>query len=230
MARAVAARGGTRSRILRTAGRLFAERGYRGTSIDELGAAAGISGPGLYKHFPNKEALLGELLVGVSERLLAGGKARLAEASGDGDALARLVDFHLAFALGEPELILVQDRDWGQLCETDRRSVRRLQRAYVEIWTSVLQGLRPDLDHEHARACVQAVFGLMNSTPHSVGNLPRSQMSQLLRTLALAALLDGGREPGPATVPATGPAGRATAGPGSASQRGPWSEAGEGNG
>lgn len=192
MARAVAARGGTRSRILRTAGRLFAERGYRGTSIDELGAAAGISGPGLYKHFPNKEALLGELLVGVSERLLDGGRARLAEASGDGDALERLVDFHLTFALGEPELIVVQDRDWGQLCEADRRSVRRLQRAYVELWTSVLQRLRRDLDHEHARACVQAVFGLMNSTPHSVGGLPRPQLRRLLRTLALAALLDGG--------------------------------------
>jgi AcrR family transcriptional regulator len=195
MARPVPARGGTRARILRTAGRLFAERGYHGTSIDELGAAAGISGPGLYKHFPNKEALLGELLVGCSGRLLDGGRECLARSSGDQQALGGLVDAHLAFALGEPELIVVQDRDWTHLADVDRRAVRRLQRAYVELWTAVLQRLRPDLDHEHARACVQAVFGLMNSTPHSVGTLPRAEMSRLLRALALTALLDGGRSP-----------------------------------
>lgn len=200
MARPAAERGATRERILSTAGRLFAERGYHGATIDELGAAAGISGPGLYKHFPNKEALLGELLVGCSRRLLDGGRARLAQGhgarqgdgddgDGDGATLRRLVDFHLAFALSEPELIVVQDRDWGRLCESDRRSVRRLQRAYVELWTSVLQRLRPDLDHEHARACVQAVFGLMNSTPHTVGNLPGAQLEPLLRNLALSALL-----------------------------------------
>jgi AcrR family transcriptional regulator len=191
MARPAAVPGATRARILRSAGRLFAERGYHGASIDELGAAAGISGPGLYKHFPNKEALLGELLVGCSERLLAGGRARSAEAGDDVGALARLIDFHLAFALREPELIVVQDRDWGCLADADRRAVRRLQRAYVQLWASTLLRLRPGLDGEQARACVQAVFGLLNSTPHSVGDLPAARIRPLLRALALAALLDG---------------------------------------
>ena len=43
--------------------------------IDEIGAAVGISGPGLYRHFPGKDAMLAEMLVGISERLLAGGNA-----------------------------------------------------------------------------------------------------------------------------------------------------------
>jgi len=101
------------------------------------------------------------------------------------------VEFHVAFALDEPELIVVQDRDWAQLSQTHRSAVRRLQRAYVETWQAVLARLRPDLDREHARATVQAVFGLMNSTPHSVGGLSRPQMGRLLRDLALAALLGG---------------------------------------
>jgi AcrR family transcriptional regulator len=191
MARPVAARGSTRARILRTAGRLFAERGYHGTSIAELGAAAGISGPGLYKHFPNKDAVLGELLVGCSRRLLDGAASLVGSGADDAAVLRGLVGFHVAFALDEPELIVVQDRDWGQLPEADRRAVRRLQRAYVDAWTSVLGRLRPELDRERARACVQAVFGLMNSTPHSVGGLSRSQMAALLRDLALTALLAG---------------------------------------
>ncbi len=185
------ARAGTRERILATAGRLFAERGYHATSIDELGAAAGISGPGLYKHFPNKEALLGELLVGCSRRLLAGGRER-AEADREPMAtLSSLVEFHVEFALGEPELIVIQDQEWAHLPDSDRGGVRRLQREYVDLWAAVLAQLRPDLDREHARATVQAVFGLMNSTPHSVGSLPRGDMAGLLHTLALAALLGG---------------------------------------
>jgi len=50
----------TRERIVTEAIRLFAERGFRGTTVGEIEAAAGLvprSG-GLYKHFPSKEALL----------------------------------------------------------------------------------------------------------------------------------------------------------------------------
>lgn len=68
-----------REQILREAARLFAERGFHGVGVDEIGAAVGISGPGLYRHFPGKDAMLAELLVGISERLLAGGRLRVTE-------------------------------------------------------------------------------------------------------------------------------------------------------
>lgn len=50
----------TRERILTVARRLFAERGYKGTSVGDIEAAAGLAprAGGLYKHFPSKEALL----------------------------------------------------------------------------------------------------------------------------------------------------------------------------
>ncbi len=70
---------------LREAARLFAERGFHGVGVDEIGAAVGISGPGLYRHFPGKDAMLAELLVGISERLLEGGRLRVAEDEARGD-------------------------------------------------------------------------------------------------------------------------------------------------
>lgn len=100
-----------RRQLLDAGARLIADRGFLGMRLDDLGAAVGISGPAVYRHFPNKEALLVELLVGVSRRLFEGGEAVVADAASPGGALAGLVDFHLDFALGEPELIRIQDRD-----------------------------------------------------------------------------------------------------------------------
>ena len=64
-----------REQILTTAAELFAARGFHGVSVSELGAACGITGPALYKHFPSKDAVLAEMLVSISEQLLAVGRA-----------------------------------------------------------------------------------------------------------------------------------------------------------
>jgi len=179
-----------REQILATAATLFARHGYHGVSIAELGAAVGISGPALYRHFPGKEALLAELLVDISERLLAGGRERTEPEGGavpePREVLAALVDFQLAFALREPELIVVQDRDLDNLGENDRRRVRRLQRTYVEIWVDTLCRLRPGLDRERARSAAHAGFGLLNSTPHSGSHSAPDEVAPLLRAMALA--------------------------------------------
>ncbi len=178
----------TRDVVLREAARLFAERGFRGTSVADLGEACGISGPALYKHFPNKQAVLARLLVDISQQLVDGGRA-VVDAGGDPHAvLAALVDFHTDFALAEPDVIRVQDRDLEQLAEHDRRSVRTLQRRYVELWVDVLARLDSAADRPELRLRAHATFGLLNSTPHSARTLPRGRVEGLLREMALAAL------------------------------------------
>ncbi|WP_459548089.1 SACE_7040 family transcriptional regulator [Nocardia sp. X0981] len=176
-----------RDQLLAAGARLIAERGYLGMRLDDLGAAVGISGPAVYRHFPNKEALLVELLVGVSRRLFEGGTAVAAGAQDSRQALAALVEFHLDFALGEPELIRVQDRDLDNVPLPARREIRRTQRRYVEIWVGVLRELNTGLAEETARVQAHAVFGLLNSTPHSAGPVPGRTRS-VLRAMAWAAL------------------------------------------
>jgi AcrR family transcriptional regulator len=190
MAERSAAEAPRRDVLLERAGHLFAARGFRGVSVHEIGAAAGISGPGIYRHFASKEALLGAVLVAVSERLLAGGRLRRDAAASPAAALAALVEFHTDFALDHPELITVQDREFAHLTADDRNRVRRLQRAYVEIWVGALAASSPALPADAARAAVHATFGLLNSTPHSASRaaLDRAQMAGLLRRLALGAL------------------------------------------
>ena len=77
-----------RDEILSTAAELFAARGFHGVSVADIGAACGISGPALYKHFASKDAVLAEMLVSISERLLEVGRERSEAAP---DARAALV-------------------------------------------------------------------------------------------------------------------------------------------
>lgn len=176
-----------RQQLLDTAAELFAARGFHGVSVADLGAACGISGPALYKHFPSKEALLAEMLVAISEQLLAEGQARVATASSAADALASLVDWHVDFALRHRALIVVQDRDWSSLPAESREQVRALQLSYVDVWAAQLRLLRPGLEIAAARAMAHAAFGLINSTPHS-GRLPDEEMREVLTHMALRAL------------------------------------------
>jgi hypothetical protein len=103
--------------------------------------------------------------------------------------LAALVEFQAAFALREPELIVVQDRDLANLPPAARRRVRLLQRTYVEIWVDTLRRVHPGLTAEQARVAAHGAFGLLNSTPHTGRS---ADTAALLQRMALAALTDLG--------------------------------------
>jgi AcrR family transcriptional regulator len=177
-----------REQILQAAAQLFAERGSRAVGVDDVGAAVGVTGPAIYRHFASKDAMLAEMLLRISERLLAGGSERAAEAGTDAEEQLRaLIAFQVDFALDNPALITVQDRDLGTLADADAAQVRRLQRRYVEVWVDVLARLHPGADAAACRARAHAVFGLINSTPHSAGRLSRPAMAALLGDMAWAA-------------------------------------------
>ena len=183
-----------RSKLLAAAERLIAERGYLAVRLDDIGAAAGVSGPAIYRHFPNKEALLAELLIGTSTRLLAGAHAVVSKAADVDAAFDGLVDFHLNFALTEPDLIRIQDRDLAHLPDRAKRQVRKAQRQYVEIWVDLL-AQRNGLAEADARIMAHAAFGLLNSTPYSLKALgakdaDASRSREVLRAMTVAALSD----------------------------------------
>ena len=185
-----------RLQLLAAAERLFAERGFLAVRLEDIGAAAGVSGPAIYRHFPNKESLLVELLVGVSTRLLDGARGVRSRQTDAAAALNGLIDFHLDFALGEPDLIRIQDRDLAYLPATAERQVRRAQRQYVEVWVGVLRELEPGLAETDARLMAHAAFGLLNSTPHSLkpadGKAARAARSRaVMREMTVAALTVG---------------------------------------
>jgi AcrR family transcriptional regulator len=174
-----------RDELLQIAARLFAARGFANVTVDDIGAAAGVSGPALYHHFAGKEALLGEMLVGVSRRLLDGGRA-LADPM-TATTLDDLVRFHCRFAVQDPELITIHFRDLIHALPADQQTVRRSQARYASLWVDAVQVRQPKVDRRSATAAVHAAFGLMNSTPFSA-RLPTERMEALLVRMATASL------------------------------------------
>jgi AcrR family transcriptional regulator len=169
---------------------MYAVSGFHGVSVDDLGAELGISGPAIYRYFAGKEAILAEMLVDISRRLLDGASARVADHATAPAQLSALIEFHADFAMSEPELIAVQFRDLGSAPQRERRQVRQLQRSYVGIWVEVLMAAYPGVAEQRARSTAQAVFGLLNSTPHS-GRMGEPELGELLRRMAAAALAAG---------------------------------------
>ena len=169
--------------MLDAAAALFAEKGYNGVSIEELGAAAGVSGPAVYRHFSGKSAVLSALLIGVSKDLLEGGIAVVSESDTAEAALSGLIEFQVDFALRQPNVIRVQDRDLASLPEEDERTVRQLQRQYVEVWVDAISALHPKSDLPLLRHRAQAVFGLINSTSHTLTSKTTARETVRLRGL-----------------------------------------------
>src|SRR5882757_5639613 len=82
-----------REQILAAAAELFAHSGFHGVGIDDIGAAVGISGPALYRHFRSKDAMLGEMLTSISEFLLRGGQQTMDTVPDAAAALPELIRF-----------------------------------------------------------------------------------------------------------------------------------------
>jgi hypothetical protein len=103
--------------------------------------------------------------------------------------LDSLVDFHVAFALENPAVIALHLHELDRMPEEPRRTIRRLQRLYVEVWVQTVLAVRSDVTDEEARVLAHAAFGLMNSTPFSGGEVDRGRRAALLRAATLSAIL-----------------------------------------
>ena len=181
-----AAKARRRRELLEAAARLFAARGFEGVRLEDIGAACGISGPAIYRHFSGKAAVLVEILDSASRDLLAGTEAVVAGHEPGVEVLRALVEFHADFALAHRDVIRIQDRDISALSAKERAAVATTQRAYIDVWAAQLRVLHPQEDEPACVFRAQAVLGLLNSTPHSVRRTAADRDARRATLIAMA--------------------------------------------
>ena len=178
-----------REQLLEAAATLFADRGFHAVGIDDIGAAAGISGPGVYRHFRSKGALLESLCDRAMTRMLEGARGIPAAHGDPHAALEALVELHVAFAVQERALIGVWVREMRALSDDVRRSLRRRMREYEQPWNEVLGSLRDDLEPGEVAVVTSSTLAMLNGTAFTAPTVEADRLAQLLRRMALAALL-----------------------------------------
>jgi AcrR family transcriptional regulator len=180
-----------REAILHAALELFRQRGFHSVGIDEIGTAAGISGPGVYRHFASKGSLLVALFDSITERMLVAADEIRKTDCPPAELLDRLVTFHVATAVEERALLAVWIQDWRSLPRSDQQRIRRRQMEYVTVWVAALVRLRPELGPAEAEATVHAALGAINSVAFHDTGLPSARLEALLGEVARSVLRSG---------------------------------------
>lgn len=181
-----------REALLAAAVPLFAARGYQAVSVEDIGAALGLSRLSVYRHFPGKADLLVAALHRGSEAKWAALARDLARSSTAREALPRLLRTYAESALtdrGTGALLLVSELP--HLPSADQEMLHRSQVDYVTEWEALLLSCRPDLTRPEARVTVHAVLTLLNLLPRLPLFSHRADPAAVLVELGLALLGTG---------------------------------------
>ncbi|MFE5022653.1 TetR/AcrR family transcriptional regulator [Streptomyces sp. NPDC056656] len=187
------------------------ERGFQSVSTDDIGEAAGVTGPSIYKHFPTKTDLLVAAVMRGGEQRRAGTAQALAKPGTPRRTLDRLLRSYIEFALSQNHLIGLLIGELDQLPEKERKAARQNQREYLALWVRLLDEVRPGLDTAEARIVVTAVLTVIDNAARTGSTGDRTDLADRLAELGTALLLGEnppawirGRQAAPGVPPGAG--------------------------
>lgn len=180
-----------REQLLSSAAELFHQRGFHAVSMEDIGAAAGIAGPSVYKHFPSKSGLFCAIARRVAGRLALDAERALRRSANETEALQRLTESYVRVLTGSPELLVSLSVPGANIPEQDRADLIRAQRDYVARWVDLLMAARPGLPGREATITVHAALTIANDFTRTRRLAARPRLAAELVALMTAVL----REP-----------------------------------
>lgn len=180
-----------RDLILDAALALFHERGYEATGIDDIGEAAHVTGPAVYRHFRSKQDILETLLRDRGVSALSEVQA-IAEGPGSvEEVLERLVEHAARTMVANPSLTVVVLYERRTLSPETRSLIDRLERLNIEEWVHVVTRVHPALSDTEARTIVHAVLSAGVAICNYQSGLSQDRLTSLLSAMMRAGLSAG---------------------------------------
>jgi AcrR family transcriptional regulator len=181
-----------RDLILKVAATLFAQNGFDSVSINDIGIAAGITGPAIYRYFASKETLLVSVYDHLYQRNSNAMKSILSQEISAWESLEMLVDFQIVLALEEPEKIRIVNSEERHLPIDEAANFRAERRRQMSVWTDLLGQARPDLSRSICEVTVHGVIAQINSITLRRGELSgEARVREHLRAMAMATVSTG---------------------------------------
>jgi AcrR family transcriptional regulator len=157
-----------RQQILDAALPLFRQRGFTGVGVAELGEAAGIGGPNIYRYFASKDDILVDIHDRATERITTRLEDAIEAASGPEDGLRRMIAAFVHESLRSADLIVVMARAGGAVPAAEAARIERRRQAVVDLWVAVLSECRPDLSAAEVAALVATATAFVTFYPQTV--------------------------------------------------------------
>lgn len=178
-----------RDQILAAAVGLFHDRGYHATGMDDIGAVAGITGPGIYRHFRSKEEILETLMRERGEAILAEVDRIVASDMDPRLALDAMARSYVEGIVDQPHLAVVAMYERHTLSADTRRWIDRQERRNIEEWVSAVRRVRADLEEAEARLLVQAALTLGVAVTNYKSGLDDASLVGLMHPMVMTTIL-----------------------------------------
>lgn len=174
-----------RSAIVSEAAELFSRNGYAAVGMDDIGAAVGVTGPAIYRHFESKAAVLAAVFDRIIDTVVT---APTASGPDPGDQLRAAVSRYALGVVAARRAMAVFVREVHHLPDEVSGRLRSRQRTLVHHWRELVADVHPDWPAEKSRTAVHAAFGLLNSVGTFTSPLPDGELADQLTRLTLGAL------------------------------------------
>jgi AcrR family transcriptional regulator len=177
-----------REAVLAAAVDLFKRDGYQAVSMEDIGAAAGITGPSVYNHFASKAELLSTALHRESEVLQFSLARTLAESSTAAGALRRMLGVYAELSRTRISAAPLLQKELAWLLPAEQEALRLVQRGVLAECAALLRACRPELDETEARVTVMAAMTPITVVPRLPLPVARAAVPSVLAELAAASL------------------------------------------
>lgn len=121
-----------RRQVVSAAALLFRRRGYHAVGIDDIGAAVGMTGPALYRHFTGKPAVLHAVIRSFVEDLYTERQVR------NQDGEERVLEAAIAVGMRQPDQFVTTHRDLDALKPAARAELDVFRTPVAEGWRDLL--------------------------------------------------------------------------------------------
>ncbi|HSK06277.1 MAG TPA: TetR/AcrR family transcriptional regulator [Acidimicrobiia bacterium] len=184
----------TRADVVAAAGRLFARRGYHGTSMRDLGRELGLLGSSLYAHVDSKQDLLVEV-VEDGARLFHESARRASTVPGSAlERLRALVTGHVEVVLSHQDVVRTYLNEARMLDDDHRARVIAARDSYEKTFREVIAdgigdgSFRPDVDPKMSSIFILSVLNALERWYRPDGELDGDALAERMARFVEAGL------------------------------------------
>jgi AcrR family transcriptional regulator len=180
-----------REALLSVSAQQFAEKGFSGTSLSDIGASVGITKSAVMRHFSSKEGLLEAAFARLADNITESIYREITNDVTPQALLSGMVSNYSALAIRNADLVVVNMTELRCLPTAYQHERRRSQRMYVDEMARAIHDTEPELSQKESRLRAQALYSIINEVVVERRLVAMQGLEQSLAVLAMAAARPG---------------------------------------